>query len=66
MIKTINAITPEEFDKQVNDFEKQCTYKTGVSRVFAIQTHVTRLEGQPRLYTAVIFYREDNTTEAKE
>lgn len=58
MIKTIKATTPEDFDQQVNDFEKQTCYKTGITRVFATQTHCIVREGQPTVYVAVVFYKE--------
>lgn len=58
MIKTITSTDPEEFDKLVNTFETTTTYKTGVSRVFATQTHVNMLEGHKTVFTAIIFYRE--------
>lgn len=56
MIKTITAHTKEDFDDKVNAFEKEEIYKTGVSRVFATQTHVLRNEGMSTEYIAVIFY----------
>jgi hypothetical protein len=58
MIKTIKTNTPEELDNQVNAFEAATCYKTGVSRVFATQTHVTRSPGMETEYVAIIFYKE--------
>lgn len=58
MIKTITATDKEEFDKAVNDFEKQTSYKTGVTRCFATQTHCVVRDGQPTVYVAVVFYKE--------
>ena len=57
MIKTIEAETREEFDERVNAFEKQTAYKTGVSRVFATQTHVIQNVGCKPRYIAVVFYK---------
>jgi hypothetical protein len=60
MIKTLTAEAPEDLDKQVNEFEKRCVYPTGVTRVFATQTHVTQREGyKDPLFVAVIFYKGD-------
>lgn len=62
MIKTINADSPTELDQKVNAFEKQTVYPTGVSRVFATQTHVTVIanaETYRILYTAILFYKGD-------
>ena len=58
MIKTIIANSPEQLDKQVNEFEKETKYATGVSRVFATQTHISRDPGMAIQYTAIIFYKE--------
>ncbi len=60
MIKTIVANTPEKLDEAVNEFEKTCIYPTGVSRVFATQTHVNVIENGAMYivqYTAIIFYK---------
>jgi hypothetical protein len=59
MIRTITETDPIEFDARVNQFERETTYKSGVSRVFATQTHVLRNEGMSTLYVAVIFYKGD-------
>lgn len=58
MIKTITSNARDEFDQLVNDFEKGTVYPTGVSRVFATQTHVTVVPGCAPVYTAVIFYKD--------
>jgi hypothetical protein len=58
MIKTIIATSPEDLDNAVNNFEKECVYSTGVTRVFATQTHVNMIDGQLPQYTAIIFYKE--------
>ena len=58
MIKTITERTPEDLDNAVNKFEAECKYLTGVSRVFATQTHVT-VTPDSVLYTAIIFYKPE-------
>lgn len=61
MIKTITAYDETTFDEAVNNFEKETVYNTGVSRVFATQTHVTQINtshGPEMQYTAIIFYRD--------
>jgi hypothetical protein len=58
MIQTIRAYNPQDFDQIVNDFERSQTVN-GISRVFAIQTHIhIASEGGRDEYIAVIFYRE--------
>jgi hypothetical protein len=55
MIKTIWANNFEDFDRLVNEFDKQPK-----NSVFATQTHVNQIkthEGYDMLYTAVIFYK---------
>lgn len=63
MIKTIRCTDAKEFDKAVNDFERKAIYSTGVSRVFATQTHIQQEIGTPTLYVAVIFYKGDEIEE---
>lgn len=63
MIKTITTHSPEEQDKKVNEFEKKCVYPTGITRVFATQTHVIQNIGMLPLYVAVIFYKGDEFEE---
>lgn len=58
MIKTIEEQNIEEFDKKVNDFEKN-------HQVFATQTHITPIQtigGVQVLYSAIIFYRPTTVT----
>lgn len=59
MIKTIRIDNAIDFEKLVNGFEKQCTYPTGVTRVFATQTHFTHQPGCMPEYIAIIFYKGD-------
>ena len=55
MIKTIQDTNPLEFDKKVNDFEKDVESKG--MKVFATQ-HSTTALGSSIILTAIVFYRK--------